>query len=290
MILITGASGMVGGPTIRELLAAGHSLRALTSSESSGAKLKQAGVSSIIVGDLRNDADVARAVEGVRCVVHIPPNIVEDEHEIGYRVVRAAEAAKVEHFIFISCYHSHPSDIPSHHNKLLVEDALYKSGLNYTVLQPSMFMQNLHMMWDTVVKTGTLAWPWSPDQQFATIDTDDLGAATAAVALEPRFYGGTYELSSYRQMSVVEMAEILSEEGGLDIKAGRLDAGIWAAHMTELGMAPWTVQNVMAMSEFYDKFGYHGGNDVVFQAITGRRANDYRSFARRFFKQAALAQ
>jgi len=41
-----------------------------------------------VVGDLRNDADVARA-EGVDGLIHIPPNIVEDEHEIGYRVVAA---------------------------------------------------------------------------------------------------------------------------------------------------------------------------------------------------------
>lgn len=282
MILLTGASGMVGGPAVRTLLRGGHHLRVLSSSESSADKLRAAGVGEVVVGNLRNDADVASALQGVDTIVHIPPAVVEDEHEIGYRMVAAAEQAGTDHFVFISCYHPHPADIRSHHNKLLVEDALYKSNLNFTVLQPSMFMQNIGLMWSVITESGVLAWPWSKTQKFAMFDTEDLAKAIAAVVAEPRFQGGTYELSSDDRLSVTEMAGLLGEAMGRPIEAAELDLDEWLAQMRNNGAPVWTVENVRGMAQFYNEYGYKGGNSVVYQAITGRQAATYREFANRF--------
>ncbi|MEI8154221.1 MAG: NmrA family NAD(P)-binding protein, partial [Hyphomicrobiales bacterium] len=86
-ILITGASGAVGTPTIRHLVKRGAKIRALTSKESSAANLKSLGVAETVIGDLTSDADIKRAVVGVESVMHIPPRFREDEAEIGLRVL-----------------------------------------------------------------------------------------------------------------------------------------------------------------------------------------------------------
>ena len=94
-ILITGASGAVGVPTIRHLVKRGAKVRALTSKEASAANLKSLGVSETVLGDLTSDADVRRAMRGVASVMHIPPRFREDEAEIGMCVLKAAQAEKV---------------------------------------------------------------------------------------------------------------------------------------------------------------------------------------------------
>jgi len=289
MILVTGASGMVGQPAVKHLLAAGHKVRVLSSSQASAEKLTAAGVHEVVVGDLRSDSDVAQAVDGVDCIVHIPPAVVPDEHEIGYRLVAAAERAGTDHFVFVSCYHCHPSDIPSHHNKLLVEDALYKSNLSFTVLQPSMFMQNIGLVWPTILASKTLAWPWSNTQKFAMFDTEDLAVAIAAVVADRRFRGGTYELSSGDTLSVTEMAAMLADATDLPIKAGQLDPAQWLDGLRSAGAPQWTIDNVRIMAQFYNDYGYKGGSSVVYEAVTGRKPTSYREFAARFVKERAAA-
>src|SRR4051794_37009511 len=101
-ILITGASGAVGMPAIRHLVKRGAKIRALTSKDSSAANLKAMGVAETVIGDLTSDADVKRAMQGAASVLHIPPRFREDEAQIGFRVLNAAKAENVGHFVFSS--------------------------------------------------------------------------------------------------------------------------------------------------------------------------------------------
>jgi uncharacterized protein YbjT (DUF2867 family) len=94
-ILITGASGAIGLPTIRHLVKRGARVRALSSKESSAANLKSLGVAETVVGDLTHDTDIKRAMQGAASVMHIPPRFREDEATIGLRVLKAAVEAKV---------------------------------------------------------------------------------------------------------------------------------------------------------------------------------------------------
>src|SRR5262249_5158890 len=136
-ILITGASGAVGIPTIRHLVQRGAKVRALTSKEASAANLKSLGVAETVQGDLTSDADVRRAMQGVASVVHIPPRFREDEAEIGMRVLKTAQAEKVGHFVFCSVFHPQMHEMDHHHNKLVVEEALIDSGLSFSIIQPA---------------------------------------------------------------------------------------------------------------------------------------------------------
>tara|TARA_R110000772_G_scaffold146645_1_gene256826 strand:+ start:12515 stop:13381 length:867 start_codon:yes stop_codon:yes gene_type:complete len=282
MILLTGASGLVGRQTMAALLKAGHTVKALTSSQDSAKQLLSAGAQHTSVGNLRNEQDLRKAVKDVDTIIHIPPNIVEDEAEMGCRLVDVAEAAGIAHFVFMSCYHSHPADIPSHHNKLLVEDALYRSNLNFTVLQPCMFMQNLELIWPQVESSGVLAWPWSHQQKLAMIDIEDVAQALSNVVGNLRFYGGTFELCSGDSLTVTEMAAILAIELQRPIRADQLDAKEWVAHMSAQGFSPWTLANIMKMVSFFNDYGYRGGNSLSLRNILNREPNHYSEYAKNF--------
>ena len=102
MILIVGPSGAVGLPLIQELLRKNAEVRALSSSDASAAYLSDLGVADVVRGDFRNTDDVKRAMSGVGNVCLIPPRFQEDELDIGKRVVDAAVAEEVSHFLFSS--------------------------------------------------------------------------------------------------------------------------------------------------------------------------------------------
>lgn len=289
MLVITGASGMVGAPAIRQLVSRGETIRAFTSSESSARRLKELGVSETVIGDFRHDQEIRRAMQGADSVVHIPPSVVEDEHLIGFQTLEASKAAGVKHFVFVSCFHSQISDLRHHRNKLLVEEAVIKSGLGYTILQPAMFMQNIGFIWANI-EQGRFEWPWNPQKRYAMLDTEDLGEAIATVVCEPRFRGGTYELCSPDTISVAEMAEQLSQAWGKPLRAGWQRAEEWASGMKAAGAPAWSIETVLGMCRFHDRHGYDGGNAVVLEALIGHKASTYRDFASRLVKEKALRQ
>src|SRR5258708_34230231 len=93
-ILVIGASGAIGVPTIRHLVKSGAKIRALSSKESSAANLKSLGVAEIVIGDLTKDADVKRVMAGATPGVHSPPRFRGEEAAIGRRGVNAAAVAE----------------------------------------------------------------------------------------------------------------------------------------------------------------------------------------------------
>jgi uncharacterized protein YbjT (DUF2867 family) len=288
VLVITGASGMVGGPAIQNLIAAGQPIRALSSNAASASKLAALGVRETVIGNFRNAGDLRKLMDGAATVVHIPPSVVEDEDRIGFDVIAAARAARIEHFVFVSCFHSQISELRHHRNKLLVEDALIKSGLTYTILQPAMFMQNLGFIWSKI-EQGLFEWPWDPARKYAMLDTEDLGEVIRVVSEQPRFRGGTYELCSPDTISVIDMAEQLSAALRKPLRTARGDADAWAVGMTAAGASAWSIQTVLGMCRFHDAHGYDGGNSLVLEMILGRHARTYRDFAARVAQRQGAA-
>jgi uncharacterized protein YbjT (DUF2867 family) len=288
MIVIIGASGAVGIPSIRHLVKRGARLRALTSSERSAARLKALGVAETILGDFRKDADVRRAVEGAASVLHIPPRFTEDEAAIGLRAVAAARAAGVGHIVFSSAFHPQMRKMDHHWSKLVVEEAVIESGVPFTILQPSMFMQNVRVEWPAIRERGVYLRPYSPHNKMSLVDTEDLGEAVAIVLTEPNFRGATFELCGPDSLTTSEMAAILSEEWGRPVRAEKRDLADWTAWATAQGWAPWSIEAYRKMCRHYDEHGYPGGNPLVLSAILGRAPNGYRAFAMRFLAEQSI--
>ena len=131
------------------------------SAQALAAKLRAKGLVEIpallddyVVGDVRDDATLAQAMRDVRAVYHICPAVQQDEAEIGHRLISAAQAAGVGHFVFHSVLHPQIAALPHHAQKLRVETALIQSGVPFTILQPASYMQNLLGVWDRIVQQG----------------------------------------------------------------------------------------------------------------------------------------
>ncbi len=289
MILIVGASGAVGQPTVRHLLKRGARVRALTSKAESAARLQSLGVHETVLGDFRKAEDVRRAVEGVESVIQIPPRFTEDEAAIGLGVVAAAKAVRVGHYVFVSAFHPQMRQMDHHWSKLLVEEAVIESGLSFTILQPAMFMQNMRVEWPAIRERGLYLRPYSPDRKLALIDTEDLGEAAAIVLTQPGYRGATFELASGEALTHAEMAAVISEEWGKPVRAAKRDFAEWTDWACRHGWRPWSIEAYLKMCRHYDAHGYPGGNPLVLTAILGRAPGGFRAFVRRFLAAQASA-
>ena len=284
MVLIIGASGAVGIPLIKELVARGSNLKVLTSNEVSAKNLLSMGVIETNIGDFRSDYDVDEAMRGATSVCYIPARFKEDEFEVGKRVIDSATAEDVEHFCFCSAYHPQIEQLGHHWQKLKVEEYLIGSDLKYTVVQPSMFMQNLRVEWSRIVNDGIYPRPYSPESPMNVIDTDDLGEAMAIILMDYRFWGSTYELCGSGTLSHKEMAKIISEELGQKVSAVHRPIDDWKTWAIKRGWTEYAIKNYIQMCSHYNDHGYKFGNDITLQAILGRPATDYRTFVKKFIK------
>lgn len=152
MNLVVGATGMLGSEICRQLVAAGKPARALVRSTSDPGKvqaLSELGV-EVVEGDLRDRASLDAACAGATAVIStvssMPFSYQPGENDIetvdlnGVKaLIEAAVGAGVEHLVYTSF--TMDLDFPLCNAKRAVERHLKGSGLDYTVLRPSYFME-----------------------------------------------------------------------------------------------------------------------------------------------------
>jgi len=152
MTVVIGATGLLGMEVCRRLKAAGRPIRALVRRTSDAAKrteLQTLGA-ELIEGDLKDPASLRRACTGVQSVISTASStlsrqdgdsIQSVDRQGQIALIDAARAAGVQHFVFVS-FRDNPSiQFPLTEAKRAVERHLKASGMAYTILQASYFME-----------------------------------------------------------------------------------------------------------------------------------------------------
>jgi uncharacterized protein YbjT (DUF2867 family) len=209
-------------------------------------------------------------------VFHLNPAFAPNEAELGVAMVEAATAAGVRKFVFSSVIHPSISALSNHAAKRPVEEALYESGMNFTVLQPTMFMQNFDGGWKAVVEKGRFALPYSKHAKASYVDYRDV-AEVAAIALKSdRLDYGTFELCDAGMVDRVELAAMMSEALDSPIEAGEPTFEEWV----QIAQIPAGAirEGMQKMYAHYDRYGFPGGNALVLRAILGREPRPLRQY------------
>ena len=263
MILITGAGGKTGQAVIKAVAARGENVRALVHREAQASAVKALGAREAVVGDMRDEEALRRAMEGARAVYHICPNVSPEETVIGKWAIGVARAAGAERFVFHSVLHPQVEAMPHHWNKLRVEEALFESSLPFTVLQPTAYMQNILAGWASIVKQGIYTVPYPVETRLSLVDLEDVAEAAAIALTGPGHAGATYELAGTEAMTQVEVAEALSRQLGRPVRAEAQPIEAWERRARASGMGDYQIETLIKMFRYYEQYGLGGSPNVL---------------------------
>lgn len=279
-ILAVGAAGPFAGLIVPALAARGARVRGLVRDAKEGDAVRRNGAAEVAVGDLTDRASVDAALRGVDRVFYIAPAFIADEAAIGTAVVDAARRAGVRRIVFSSVIDPVISALDNHAAKAPVEEAIIESGMEFALLQPTLFFQNLARGWPQVVRTGTYAEPWSAETRFSRVDYRDVAEVAAMALTEDRLLYGTYQLCAEGLLNRHDLAALMSEVLGRPIAAGDVPKGPPppAAGGKPAGGPPAGMQKGMQkMIAWYDQRGLVG-NALTLRAILGREPRTLRAY------------
>lgn len=263
MILVTGSAGKTGRSVIQALVARGVPVRALVYRQEQIQTVKSIGARDVLVGDMTSQAVMEGAVQDIRAVYHICPNVSPDEIEIGQTVIAAARKAGVDHFVFHSVLKPQTEAMPHHWNKLRVEELLVESGLTYTILQPAVYMQNILAHWEQITNEGIFPIPYPADTSLSLVDLRDVAQAAANVMTEPRHAYATYELVGVEGLSLNEVARILGQELDREVQVKVVPIETWRSQAREAGLGDYQLDTLTSMFRYYSRHHLLGNPQVL---------------------------
>jgi uncharacterized protein YbjT (DUF2867 family) len=280
VILVTGAAGKTGRAVVRALGALGTSVRALVYRPTQVPVLMSLGVQDVVAGDMRTQAVLDRAVEGVQSVYHICPNMSPDEFALGQMITQAARTAGVTHFVYHSVLHPQTEAMPHHWQKLRVEEHIFETGLPYTILQPAAYMQNVLAGWGAIVEHGVYRVPYALDTRLGMVDLEDVAAVAAMVLTESGHLGAVYELSGAEALTQIEVAAELSRGLGRPVQAELISLDEWVRGVRAAGLGNYQVETLIKMFHYYEQYGLWG-NPNALTWLLGRQPMTFSAFVER---------
>ena len=184
MYLITGATGSLGRRIVRQLRENEEPVKAFVRLSSNYGELEDRGA-EIFIGDLKQEKDISKACQDVKYIIssHGSGN---DAQALDYRanidLIDQAVANNIEHFVFISVLGVERGyqDTTTFKAKREVEKYLIASGLNYTILRPSGFANNLIPLAERFRDTGIYFSIGEQKNRSSIVSTDDLARIAIA--------------------------------------------------------------------------------------------------------------
>jgi NAD(P)H dehydrogenase (quinone) len=206
-ILVTGATGQIGGALVR-LLAAESQLRVVAAARNPE-KAESLGV-PVVMLDYDREETLAPALEGIDSLFMVTGYTV-DMLKQSKAIINAAKRAGVKHVVHLGAPGDDDTKVGHWGWHQFVERYIEWLGISFTHLRPEIFMQNLLSYGGAEAEGNGVIRHCIGDARISWVDCNDV-AAVAAVALKhPEVHAGkTYHLG-YEARSYPEIAAILSQ-------------------------------------------------------------------------------
>lgn len=183
-ILVAGATGNVGRQVVGRLVAAGQSVRALTRRPGAAALPPEV---RVYEGDLTRPETLPPALEGVRTMLLFPVGEAVDE------VVALAVRAGVRRIVVLSSAAVTAGHDTEYH--LPVEQAVERSGLEWTHVRPGEFAVNSRYLWAPSIQAERRVVDADLDTPATPVHEADIADVAAAALMDDRHAGKAYDLA-----------------------------------------------------------------------------------------------
>jgi NAD(P)H dehydrogenase (quinone) len=278
---IFGARGKVGIELLKILSNRGIQSRAITRNLNTIPALPNV---TWMGGDLNDYASVYNLIAGSDTVflnTDFAPNMVEMQEQ----VILAAKQAGVKHIIRLS-YGLLPADVlqhansPVHAQHIQIDETLMNSGLPWTILRPSGFMQNwLHEL-APIIKTERKIYEAQGDGKLPYIDTRDIAEIIATIFMQPeKHYNKIYELTGNNPINFYQVAEAISLAVGEKVTYIAETREATIQRLSKKRYPEWAIELLLFFAQNQQQGKLEHTTDTV-KEILGKPARDIYSFSR----------
>ena len=274
-ILVIGATGTVGSEVLRLLRGRdGIHIRAAVRDKTKSAVLAGPGVDLVLFNYDKPEtyAPACQGIDSIFIVAPFNPNGVAQSQAF----LRTAGESGVTHVTKLSVIGS-VRNITVGKWHAAIDDALKKSGMAWTLLCPGGFMQNF-IETSAPQLDGGMYFP-AGNAKACFIDTRDIAAIAVKALTEPGHEGKEYTLTGPEDLSYAEVAAIIGEVSGrqiryIDVPEDAARQAMLAAHLPE-----WLVDVILELNA-WSKNGGASEITTTVEDILGRPAHTFREFAR----------
>jgi uncharacterized protein YbjT (DUF2867 family) len=265
MHLITGASGSAGGAVLNAALRRQLPVRAMVRNEADARRVG----GNAVIADFSDKASLLKALQGIDRVYLVCgpiPQLVEYETSM----IDACKATGVRHIVLNSALGAgrFNKSFPSWHAK--VENYLRESGLDYTILRPNGFMQNIVTYNSPTIRASGAFYAAMGDSKTSLIDVRDVGDIAAAILGDPQPHLGTiYELNGPEAVSNAEIAARITALLGIPVSFVDIPEEAQRQSLLGVGMPAWQVTAILELQEYYRTGSCAAVDGVVAQLLGG---------------------
>jgi uncharacterized protein YbjT (DUF2867 family) len=270
-ILVTGASGNIGAPLVKELQTLGADFvilrsKPVTSNTVSNIETR--------VADFTDVAALTKAFSGIDTLFLLFP-LVENKIELAKNAAAAAKTAGVKHIVRSSGAGADSSStfaLPKLQGT--IDDLLAATGIPTTFLRPGGFMQNYVAYQSQAIKDGTIYMADGGKPQ-ALIDARDIAAVAARVLTSPSTHAGkAYMLTGGEDFTGAQAAETISKALGKSVQHVSIPTETAVATMNQWGMPPFIINVVDSLNKIVSA-GYASGVSPNAENILGRKPRTF---------------
>lgn len=279
-ILVTGATGRVGRHVVDQLAQRGAAVRVLTRDPAKATF--PAGV-EVVKGDLL-DLDALRAAFDGVSTLFLLNAVTGDEFTQAILTLNVAREAGVKRVVYLSVIHADRFvNVPHFAVKSGAERMLQQMSFSATILRPSYFIDNEHMIKDVVLQHGVYPMPIG-SKGVAMIDARDI-AEVAAIELIRRSEGPdtlpieTINLVGPDTLTGADVAAIWTDVLGRPVVYGGDDPTAFEQNVASF-MPKWMAYEMRLMAERYVSDGMipEPGDMERLTRLLGRPLHSYRGF------------
>jgi len=157
-----------------------------------------------------------------------------------------------------------------------VEEALFESNMDFTILQPATFIQNIDNIWSVIKETQKVFLAYSKYSKMNNVDYRDVAEIIAIAFTEERLNSGTFELSPAGTYNQIELDSMMDAVLNTEITVEEISFEKFAKSIGSKD--DFVVNGLKNMFNHYDQYGLHGGNSLILETILGRKPTSLQEF------------
>lgn len=272
MIVITGATGNIGGEIARLLVAGGHPVRLFVRDSSRAPQLSGA---QVMTGDLTQPATMLAAFEPGDTLFMVSVHTHNEARTAIHRgVIDAARDSGVDRIVYLS-FLAASDDATNYHARShgATERMIVQSGILWTFLRPSLYMQVLASRFDG----GRVLRAPAGDGHASWVSRSDVAVAAAVVLSTTGHDGRVYDITGPESLSMGETATVVSNVVGREFRYIEETSNVARRLLRQTRQDEWQVEARVASWESVRVGEVARVSDAV-EHLTGRPPTSLRRY------------